>query len=350
MGKRWRKHEVGGYRLQQLKGQAVAVWREGGKRHRFRLGECTDEQQARGKLSAFAHARASIPALTGSQTVGALFAAYLKDREADGKGTRVMRADWKALEPHFGSLAPETVTAEICRQYAAERLRSVSQGTVWTELTRLRSALNWAVKRRLLSPLSAGYVWVPVKPEPKSRVLSAQEIENLVDGCCMPHVRLFVIVALATGARSGAILDLTWERVDFEAGIINLRSDEVFNPLTKKARKGRAVLPMSDDARAALSEAKAAAMSPYVIEWNGERVKSIKKGFSEACRRAGLSDVTPHTIRHTVATALDAAGIEPRHISRYLGHRSQASTAIYTHPKPDALRQAADVVQIRRKA
>lgn len=29
MGKRWRKHEVGGYRLQQLKGQAVAVWREG---------------------------------------------------------------------------------------------------------------------------------------------------------------------------------------------------------------------------------------------------------------------------------------------------------------------------------
>ena len=113
----------------------------------------------------------------------------------------------------------------------------------------------------------------------------------------MPHVRLFVIVALATGARSGAILELTWDRVDLEAGIINLKSDETINPLTKRARKGRAVLPMSDEVRAALSEAKAAALSDFVIEWNGERVESIKKGFGEACRRAGLMSRLPPPVR-----------------------------------------------------
>ena len=100
-----------------------------------------------------------------------------------------------------------------------------------------------------------------------------------------------------------------YKTVEAVAGV-NLKVEEAVNPLTKKARKGRAVLPMSDAARAALSEAKAAAISNYVIEWNGERVKSIKKGFGEACRRAGLTDVTPHTIRHTVATHLDAEGVE----------------------------------------
>lgn len=350
MGKRWRKFAIGRYNLQQLNGQAVAVWRdEHGKRHRYRLGDCATESEARGRIAAWVHARGTLSAASGEQTVAAIFRAYLQDRETDGKGIRVMRADWKALEPTFGALAPRAVTAEICRQYAAERLRSVSQGTVWTELTRLRSALNWSVKRKVLSPLEVGYVWVVQKPEPRSRVLTEEEIDRLIAGCNMPHVRLFVLVALATGARSGAILDLTWDRVDFEGGIINLKADETINPLTKKARKGRAVLPMSDAVRAALSEAKAAALSPYVIEWNGERVGSIKKGFGEACRRAGLADVTPHTIRHTVATELDAAGIDAKQISRFLGHRSQASTAIYTHPKPESLREAAEVVPLRRK-
>ena len=104
---------------------------------------------------------------------------------------------------------------------------------------------------------------------------------------------------------------------------------------------------MNATARAVLSQAKAEALSDHVIEWNGERVGSIKKGFGEACRRAGLEDVTPHTIRHTVATHLDAEGVEPRLVSRFLGHRSMASTAIYTHPKPETLRPAADVVPLR---
>lgn len=350
MGK-WRRYAIGQYRLQRFGDQAAVVWRdEHGKRHRERLGACEAESEARGRLAAWCHAKHAVEVRLGNTTVAEVFSAYVRDRETDGKGVRVMRADWKALEPTFGLLDPRAVSAEICRQYAAQRLQHVSQGTVWTELTRLRSALNWAVKRKALQPGEVGYVWVPQKPDSRDRVLSADEIDRLISGCTMPHVRLFVVLALCTGARSGALLDLTWDRIDFERGIINLKADEAINPLTKKARKGRAVLPMSDEARAALSEAKTAALSDYVIEWNGERVGSIKKGFGEACRRAGLEGVTPHTIRHTVATELDAAGIEAKKISRFLGHRSQASTAIYTHPKPESLREAADVVPLRKRS
>lgn len=348
MGKRWRKYAVGTYRLQQLNGQACAVWRDGdGKRHRERLGRCEGEGEARGRLAAWVHAKSRTDVILGEQTVAVIFVAYLQDREADGKGVRVMRADWKALQPFFGEMAPQAIEAEICRQYARERLETVSQGTVWTELTRLRSAINWAIKRRVLAPAAAGYVWVPQKPEGRKRVLASDEIERLLAGCNAPHIRLFVVVALATGARTAAILELTWDRVDFERGIIDLKAEDVVNPLTKKARKGRAVLPMSDAVRAALSEARTGALTDHVIEWNGEAVSSITKGFAAACKRAGIVGVTPHTIRHTVATVLDDAGIDPRLVSRFLGHRSMASTAIYTHPKPETLRPAADVVPLR---
>ena len=351
MGKRWRKYSIGAYRLQQLNGQACAVWRDGsGKRHRERLGKCELESEARSKLAAWCHAKSITDAIGGGDlTVATIFSAYLRDREEDGKGVRVMRADWKALEPHFGAMVPSTVDKATCLLYAAQRLERVSQGTVWTELTRLRAALNWAVKRKMLPLSASGYVWTPAKPEGKKRVLTADEIDRLLDACVVPHVRLFVILALCTGARTAALLELEWVRVDLEAGVLDLKVEEQNNPLVKKARKGRATLPMNDTLRAALSEAKAGALSDHVIEWNGDRVRSITKGFRAACVRAGIKGVTPHTIRHTVATTLDAADIEPKKISRYLGHRSQASTAIYTHPRPESLRDAAEVVPLRRK-
>jgi integrase len=137
-----------------------------------------------------------------------VFAAYQKDRERDGKQIATFRHNWNALRPTFGTLPPDIIDADLCRSYAEGRLASgVQVGTVWTELTRLRSALNWAVKRRMI-PGPAPYVSIPSKPPARKRVLSTDEIERLLDGCVMPHVRLFVILALCTGGRSGALLQL----------------------------------------------------------------------------------------------------------------------------------------------
>ena len=110
----------------------------------------------------------------------------------------------------------------------------------------------------------------------------------------MPHLRLFVILAITTGGRSSAICQLLWSKVDFEAGTIDLRTTEKPNPLTKRTQKGRAFVAMTAEARAALSEAKIGALTDYVIEWDGVPVKKIRKAFMAAVRRAGLAGVTPH--------------------------------------------------------
>lgn len=223
MGKRWKPYRVGPYRLGVLGDQCVATWRDAEGKHRVRLGRAGSENEARSFLDTFANQAARQAAADSGQTVGGLYKAYRTDRAVDGKQIAAFDWNWKALAPVFSGMAPEHVTADVCRSYASQRISAgVQAGTVWTELTRLRSALNWAAKRRLI-PSPPPYVWVPVKPAARERVLTDDEIDQLLAGAVMPHVRLFVTLALCTGARSSALLELTWDRVDFAAGTIDLR-------------------------------------------------------------------------------------------------------------------------------
>lgn len=349
MGKRWRKYSNGPYRLGQLKGQAVVTWRDEEGKHRVRLPAKT-EAEGRSEVDAFVRRRGLLKAIAG-KTIAEIYEAYQDDREKDGKLIRAFEDNWKALAPTFGKLTPDDITADLCRRYTKERCidQGRSQGTAWTELQRLRSCMNWAMKKRIVT--FKPDVWVPQKPEAKGRVLTADEVDALLAGCVMPHVKLFVILALATAGRSTALLELEWSRVDFEAGIINLRIKEVINPLTKKVRKGRSVVPMNDWARVALLEAQKGALTDFVIEWNGEQVKSVRKGFTEAVRRAGLGkDVTPHTLRHTAASWMESGGIPMAQISRFLGHSNENVTRnIYAKPDTTPLLPASKIVDLRER-
>lgn len=119
MGKRWKPYRVGAYRLGALHGQAVATWRDGDGKHRVRLGRASSEDEARRLLDTWAHAAARQVAADSGHTVGGIFAAYRKDREADGKQISAFDWNWKALQGTFAALAPEHVTADVCRSYAA---------------------------------------------------------------------------------------------------------------------------------------------------------------------------------------------------------------------------------------
>jgi len=150
--------------------------------------------------------------------------------------------------------------------------------------------------------------------------------------------------------RKQAILDLRWAQVDFARRLIYLRA-----PGEAKTSKGRPPVPISDPLYFALLGAKAKARSPWVIELSEEqraRVKAndlapvgdIKKGFATACRRAGLVDVTPHTLRHTCGSWLAQSGVPLIEIAAWLGHSHERTTELYAHLSPEHLRGAADAL------
>lgn len=315
-------------KLRLYRGKWAAVWRDRGETKRASL-RTADRAVAERNLIAFLAANSG-----PRETVADIVGAFLADRE--GKPSHPRSDDaWKRLRPHFGHLRPEHVTRQRCRDYAAMRSRRVKPGTVIKELSVLRAALRWHDRN------TPAVIEMPRHPPPRHRYLTREEYRALRDGAePTPHCRLFIVVAYSTAGRAGAILELTWDRVDFARGIVQLAAED------EHGNKGRATVPMTDSLRAALAEAKGAAVTDYVIEYAGRRVASIRKAFRAACDRAGLADVSPHVLRHTAAVHMAEAGVPISEIGQYLGHRDERTTyRFYARYSPQYLRRAASALE-----
>ena len=327
------------YALGRLKGRYVVAWWENGRRRRYRLSKGISRDDAQRELVQFVKSRDRLAARE-AKTVAELFAAYLKDRQIDGKSIEKQRHSWKALVRVFGHLSPSDIDKASCRHFSSGREGAGrSLGTVWTDLSVLRAAINWARKSGLIS--LAPFIWLPMPPKPKDRHLSREEAEHLIASCVSPHLTLFVLLALCTAGRASALLELEWERVDFTRRLIDLRTAE------QSRIKRRAIVPMNDTLQSFLEEAHKARQTGYVIEWDGQKVRSIKKAFARAAKKCGWSDVTPHTLRHTSAVWMAEAGVPMTVIAQYLGHSdSRITERIYARYSPGYLRKASDALEI----
>ena len=320
----------------RLRGGFSVAWTDPatGRRRRYQLAARTRaeaEAEARDR-----YLRETAP--TGGLTVAGIWAAYV-DYLGDKPTATTMRSTGNAVLPAMGALRPDQITIADCRAYRAARtIAGKAIGSIHTELGHLRSACRWAAKHGTIA--RAPHIELPPKPDSDVRPLTDAEIRALIDGCGAPHIRLAVILLLATGGRVSAVLDLTWSRVDFERGVINLRlSDGV-------TRKGRAVVPMNRMARAALDAAYKARLTDHVVEWGGKRVRSIRKGYTAALERAGMEGVNIHQIRHSVAVRMLQAGQTIEAVAQYLGHSNTAITyRTYARFMPEHLAGAAAVLE-----
>lgn len=314
----------------RLRGGFCVYWRdEDGRRRRHQLQARTRAEAEAEALDVFRR-EAWRPA---GNTVAEIWAAYRADL-GDRPTGKTMDYTGKAILPVFGPFRPDQITRQMCKDYADARTAAgKAQGTVHTELGHLRSALVYALGQ------AAPPIWRPNKPDSNVRVLTRGQVQSVIDACNAPHVRLAVTLLFGTAARVGAILDLTWDRVDFERGIINLRLPD------SATRKGRAVVPMNAMTRAALSAAAPAALSDHVVEYAGGPVSSIRTGVTAALERAGLQGVRIHDFRHTAAVEMLGAGVSIELVGQMLGHSNLGTTyRIYGRFLPEHMQDAANVL------
>lgn len=268
------------------------------------------------------------------ETVGQIVEKYLEEN-AHKASIRSMRGSWKAAKPSFDPLRPEHIDRQFCKKYAIKRRKEgVGNETIRKEIGIVRTALRWN------NPACPAVFELPPAPPPRERYLTRDEYRRLLDACKPPHLRLFIMLALATAGRKSAILELTWDRVDFEKGLIRLG-------LGDKRAKGRATVPMTESLRTALLEAKEGALTEYVVEYGARRVLDIKTGFISAARTAGIKGITPHDLRRTAAVWMAEAGVPMAEIAQYLGHSTPAITyRVYARFSPDYLKKAAGALEV----
>lgn len=249
---------------------------------------------------------------------------------------QTMEYTWRALKERFGDLDASAISIADCRAHTKERRKAgISDGTIHTELGHLRMVLLWAERHKLIERAPA--IERPAKPLPRDRHLTRDEMARLLDAARKPHVRLAMLLLIGTGARVAAALELTWDRVDFEREMIRLR-----DPFDQTRRKGRATVPMNAGLKAALLESRKGALTPYVIEWAGKPVKSLKKGIKTAGETIGRPDVSPHMLRHSAAVWLAEDGHNMDEIAQFLGHSDSRITAqVYARFSSTHLRKLA---------
>ena len=311
------------------------AWHIYDQRQRISTG-CEDRGEAEKVLAEYLIQRRTVGA---SEGLSAIIAGYLDDRKAhDVPGLE--RLEWaaKPLRAFWGERPIEAVISRECRKYVETRTaQGVKTSTSRTELQALRAALNWAHRAKIVSEIPQ--VWLPPRVPPRDRWLTRLEADRLIAGARMPHVRLFILIGLHTAARRSAILALPWSRVDLEQRRISFR-----DPTRAETRKRRPIVPINDTLFAALETAKQMATTEWVIEWAGGPVSSVKTGFREASKRAGLEGVTPHVLRHTAATWMAQAGLPLWQIAGMLGNTEQMVQDTYGHHHPDYLKAAADAL------
>lgn len=321
-------------RLKQYRGTWCVVWSED-----HATGKQTRRVSLRTKDRAVAERRFKDYLKDSSKprkTVEEIFKAYEQDKIGT-VGHESLKYIWKAVGPYFANLTEEQVERQLSREYADARRKSgISDGTIHKELGMLRAALRWH------NPNTPAIVELPTKPDPRDRHLSLEEYKALLAASETHHITVFMVLALASAARAGALLDMTWDQIDFDRGLIKLKNGN------ETRIKGRATVPMTALARSTLLKAYEARETNYVIEWAGQRVKSVKGGFLRTAKKAGLSDVTPHVLRHTAAVWMAEAGIPMSEIAQYLGHRTTAITErVYARYSPEYLKNAAKALEVQ---
>lgn len=319
------------YRLVRYRGKYAVAWTEDGSTRRHTTG--TDDRELAERISRRIIAQLGKPQ---SQSVKDLWDACEKDKKEQGKTIgENMKYHWKAIGPFFGTWNADEINVQACRDYADQRRKAGrAESTIATELKHLRLALNWAAKNRHIK--EAPFIEVPAESAPRDRYLTKPEMRRLIDNVNSEHIRIAVELLLATAGRVGAVLELTWDRVDFERGKIRLKDTE--------KGKGRAIVPMTDRIERVLKEAYQQRVldCPYVVNYAGGPVKSIRKGIANAAKNAKLEGVTPHVFRHTAAVwmAEDDQGMEE--IAQFLGHRDVSVTRkVYARYSPEHLKRTA---------
>jgi integrase len=267
-------------------------------------------------------------------TVKEVVEAY-KEANKHKPSHRTMVSSWKSAESFFANYRPDQIDRDICQKYAdRRRQQGISNETIRHEIGVVRSAIRWD------NPKTSAVFELPPAPPPRERYLTRAEVKKLLDACKLPHLKLFVILAVTTAARKTAILQLTWDRVDFEKRIIRLAKGD-------QTGKGRATVPMNETAYRALKRAKEGALTDYVVEYGAKPVLNIIRGFMSACKAAGLKNVTPHDLRRTAAVWMAEKGSSMSEIASYLGHTTTNITfKVYAKYSPDHLQKPASALEI----
>ncbi|MCI0485012.1 MAG: site-specific integrase [Blastocatellia bacterium] len=262
---------------------------------------------------------------------------------------RSWRNDFSRIKPilaYFGKKKMSEISPFEVERFKTIRSKSEvregvqrSKAAVNRELALLSRLFTLAISKREISFNPVSEVKFLKGEVRRTRYLLPEEEERLMAEFTgkRAHLRLIVAVALNTGMRKSEILKLKRSDLDFIRGEI----------LVTETKNGEdRIVPMNERLRGELLSHLANHSSEYVFvnPKTGRPRVALQHAFESARDKAGLVDFRFHDLRHTAATRMNEAGIDPYTIAAILGHKQIEMTASYTHATEAAKRRAVEAL------
>jgi len=272
------------------------------------------------------------------------------------------------LIPAFGRLCLDQLTREHIQSLYAEKLDSgLAPGTIRCIHEVLSGALASAVKNEVLARNVCANVVLPRTPKRKHNALSKEQALLLVEAARGHRLWFLILMALTTGARLGELLALHWEDIDVNSHRIDIhrtvsnvtghgeleRSQPKTASSMRKVVLVQAVADGIEDQKEYINHVRAASgcrwqdLGLVFPNKDGNHMKAsiVREELKAILLEAGLEARTFHKLRHSAATILFAAGVNPKVVMEMLGHRNISTTlGLYGDVLPDMQQEAADVM------
>lgn len=275
-----------------------------------------------------------------------------------------IRAKLNRLLDFFGENIVGEVTGPLQEAYVIRRSSEIADdqdkmphechSAPRRELEDLSAAINHALRRAG----GASILFRPTLPDdvdPRLRFLTRPEVAALIRAAWRQgakHVARFILVSLYTGSRSGDVTDAAMMPT-IGRGHVDLATGEFRRkPDGKRAtNKRQPTVPLPSRLLAHIRRWHRLGISKrFVIEYQGQPVKSFKTAWPVIVEKAGLATEDPkqkvlrHTLRHTAISWMLRAGVPIDRVSDYCGVSVAIIRKVYKHHLPgsfDAVLDAA---------
>lgn len=259
------------------------------------------------------------------------------------------RANCRFVAENFPNLILEKMTADDYQQILNEYGKTREKATI----TDFHHQLAWALKRAynidgLLKRDVTFDAKIPLGKKPSKKKQKFMEIEDMkkliqeLKHENTPEANFFLIL-LKTGLRFAEALGITLNDIDFERKTVSItktlnykgsrKGTRTFAP-TKNKYSVRTIIV--DDAVLYMLWKNARGADPdesIFYRLKGFQFNStLNNKLKRTCRKAGVPEITLHSLRHEHATYLVSQGISSMAVAERLGHADDSVTrAVYIH-------------------
>jgi integrase/recombinase XerC len=246
---------------------------------------------------------------------------------------------------------PEQLTTRLLRAHLAWlNEQGYARSTIARRLAAVRSWCRFLCRQGVLRNNPAAGLRGPRQDKKLPHFVQRDDMARLLetppaDTPLGLRDRAILETIYSAGLRVSELTALNVEDVDLDSGMATVRGKGKRERLALLGPQAVAAVQTWLPSRGSLAGGRAKNLPALFVNKNGTRLsaRSVGRLLEKYLAAAGLDPRTsPHTLRHSFATHMLDAGADIRSVQELLGHRSLATTQIYTHVTTQRLRDSYD--------